>query len=304
LTHRTPPSDQQVMLIRLLLSTLVALSVVGCARLQPMTSAQLDRGYILMLPGVANNPWSMVDLACGLRDDGIDHAIQQDLWGDRPFGDLKNLCALELNRKRAAERAATLAAYRKDHPRQPITIIGYSGGGAIALFICEAMPKEMKIDRVILLGAAVSPGYDLAPAMEHCRHGIVNFYSEGDWFDAGVLTGFFGTMDRKKTPTAGKLGFLDANGELAARSGLTQIAWTPAWRRLGHTGGHFGWGSRAWARQVLAPLIRADAAASSPSAGDVQAKNARVDASGRYPGATTALPETAPAVGRSDAAGP
>jgi hypothetical protein len=246
-----------MILARLLSLAPVTLLLAGRARLEPMTAAQLDRGDILMLPGVANNPWSMVDLAKGLRDAGIDHAIQRDLWGDRPFGDLKNLLSLELNRKRADERAVKVTDYRRNHPHPPITLIGYGGGGAMALFIWEALPNEVKIDHVILLGAAVSPGYDLTPALDHCRRGIVNYYSNEDWFDAGLLTECFGTMDRKKTVTAGQRGFLERNGQPATGNGLIQTAWTPAWRRLGHYGGHYGWGSRAWAREVLAPQIRA-----------------------------------------------
>ncbi len=243
--------------VRLLFPMLSVALVAGCARFEPVTTAQLERGYILMLPGVANKTSSMADMAAGLRDAGVDQAIERDLWGYRPFGELKNVRSLDRNRKWAAERAGKLAEYRRSHPDQPITLIGYSGGGAIALFVCESLPKDVRVDRVILLAAAVSPDYDLTPALEHCRCGIVNLYSHEDWLSCGLLTETFGTMDRKKTSTAGRRGFLDGNGELAARDGLTQIAWTPAWRKLGHGGGHLGYESRHWAREVLTPLIPA-----------------------------------------------
>jgi len=95
--------------------------------------------------------------------------------------------------------------------------------------------------------------------LRHCRHGIVSYYSEDDWFNVGLLTEIFGTMDRKWTSSAGKLGFLDRDGQPAVCDGLTQIAWIPEWRRLGHYGGHGDYDSRAWAREVLAPVILADA---------------------------------------------
>jgi len=256
----------------LLSVTLAVASLAGCARFEPVTAAQLDRGYVLLLPGVANKPASMTGIAGGLRDAGIDCAIERDLWGSRPFGELKNVQSLERNRKWAADRAGRLAEYRCSHPEQPITLIGYSGGGAIALFVCESLPTDVKVDRLILLASAVSPDYDLAPALEHCRRGIVNVYSHEDWFNAGLLTETFGTMDRKKTSTAGRLGFLDANGKLAVRDGLTQIAWTPDWRKLGHWGGHLGYESRTWAREVLAPLIPL---ASGPPAGQIEGATAR-----------------------------
>jgi pimeloyl-ACP methyl ester carboxylesterase len=244
-----------VVLSRVLLLVLAAASFVGCARFEPVTAAQLDRGYILLLPGVANKPSSMAGIAGGLEDAGIDHAIERDLWGSRPFGELKNVQSLDRNRRWAAQRAARLAEYRRSHPEQPITLVGYSGGGAIALFICESLPKDVKVDRAILLAAAVSPDYDLVPALQHCRRGIVNVYSREDWFDAGFLTKTFGTMDRKKTSAAGRRGFLDTDGRLVTRDDLTQIAWTPEWRKLGHWGGHVGYESRPWAREVLGPLV-------------------------------------------------
>ena len=68
-----------------------------------MTAAQLDRGYVLLLPGVAKKPSSMAGIAGGLRDAGIDQAIERDLRGSRPFGGLENVQLLERNREWADE---------------------------------------------------------------------------------------------------------------------------------------------------------------------------------------------------------
>ena len=157
-------------LLRLLLLASAAAPLAGCGRFEPVTAAQLDRGYVLLLPGVANKPSSMAGIAGGLRDAGIDCAIERDLWGSRPFGELRNVQSLERNRKWAAERAGRLAAYQRSHPKQPITLIGYSGGGAIALFVCESLPMDVKVDRLILLAAAVSPDYDLGPRGPRAAH--------------------------------------------------------------------------------------------------------------------------------------
>lgn len=240
----------------LAVSLLVCIATAGCARFAAPTQAELERGYILFLPGVAGTESSMIHLAEGLREAGIDRAIDFDVWGDKPFAELKNVRSLELNRKRAAERAAKVAAYQREYPGSPIHIVGFSGGGGIALFLCEALPAEVRVDRVILLAGAVSPEYDLAPALRHCRGGIVNIHSDRDWFDGGMLTRTFGTMDRKYSFTAGHVGFRDAAGGLLEMDGLTQIAWTPAWRALGHNGSHLGCNARAWSREILAPLLK------------------------------------------------
>jgi len=230
---------------------------VGCFQPEAMKPEELDRGYILLLPGVENTKTSAAGICRGLRDAGEDRAIDFDQWGYRPFGSYRNLVAYELNRQRAARLARKVADYRADHPTQPITIIGFSGGGAIALFTAEALPKEVVVDRVILLGAAISPDYNLGPTLAHCRRGMVNYYSTGDWLMGGLATKMFGTMDRKKTSTAGRVGFQSAGGQLLDREGLTQITWSPQWRKLGHDGGHPGWLARRWVREILAGLVRA-----------------------------------------------
>ena len=251
------PSTRTVFVAELLLAAAATLPIAACARFEPVTAAQLERGCVIMLPGVENGPSSMVGIAQGLRDGGIDHALQQELWGDRPFGALKNVSALERNRKLAADLAARIADYCRTHPHQAITIIGNSGGGGMAIFVCEALPKDVQVDRVILLAAAISPEYDLTPTLAHCRRGLVNFYSEGDWFDAGILTILFGTMDRKQhRPPAGKT-------RIPRFEGATRHQERPDPNRMGDPpGGSWatpaatpGWASRAWAREVLAPLI-------------------------------------------------
>lgn len=234
---------------------ILLISSVGCFQPEIPSVEQLARGYVLLLPGVESYGFHHLALVRGLREGGLDRAAQINEWGYKPFGTFPNLMSLELNRQRAARLAGALADYRKQYPKAPISIVGYSGGGAIALFIAEALPGEVVLDRIILLGAAISPQYDLGPALARTRCGIVNFYSESDWFMAGWATETFGTMDRKKTSTAGRTGFRDVQGALLEHDQLVQVAWRREWRSLGHSGDHSGWRSQEWARAVLAPYL-------------------------------------------------
>lgn len=228
----------------------------ACYQPEPIRRDQLERGYILMLPGVECHAADHAGLARGLREAGVDRAIEINEWGIRPFGTFLNLCNYALNRERAARLAGKLAEYRASYPEAPITIIGYSGGGAMALFIAEALPEEVRLDRILLLGAAISPTYNLTNALARCDRGIVNFYSEEDWFMAGWATEIFGTMDRIRSSTAGRLGFRDAECRLLEREGLLQVSWIPEWRKLGHAGFHNGWRSQDWGREVLARYVK------------------------------------------------
>ena len=106
-----------------------------------------------------------------------------------------------------------------------------------------------------LVGAAIAPDYDVSRGLAVCRNGIVNIYSRGDWWMLGVGTKTFGTIDRKRTASAGYVGLQGANGALLTCPGVQQVAWQPSWFWLGHHGGHSGWLAGTWAREVLAPLI-------------------------------------------------
>ncbi len=231
-------------------------ATTGCFQPEPATPAQLARGLLVMLPGIEGSPSQFADTCKGLRVAGVDCAIEIHNWNRGLFSSLANLTDLEGNRRRAATIATQITAYQTRFPDRPVTLVGYSGGAALALFTCEALPDGVHLDRVILLAAGVSPGYDLRPTLARTRRGVVNLYSRNDWWTLGVFTSLFGTLDRRQTAAAGHVGFCTPDGRLLMCPGLIQIRWLPPWRGLGHGGGHVGWLAGDWAREVLAPEIR------------------------------------------------
>jgi pimeloyl-ACP methyl ester carboxylesterase len=226
----------------------ILLAVPGCFKAQ-MTPAALERGYVLMLPGVENYAWTMAGTARGLRDAGIDRAININQWGDRPFGMFLNLKHYAENREKALQIADTLVHYRREYPAAPITLVGYSGGGGMAIFVAEVLPNDVMLDRIILLAPAISPGYDLSKALAQSRRGVVNYFSPSDDIMLGWGTRTYGTMDRVFCDAAGRVGFTTEDDR------IVQFRWRQEWRELQNDGGHTGWAARAWARQVLAPQI-------------------------------------------------
>ena len=221
----------------------------------PATPAQRARGLVLMMPGVEGRAWQLGGMIAGLRDAGLDHAVDVAEWADYPFSSLENLRNLPRNRARAAALAERITLHRTTFPNSPVTLIGYSGGGGLALMTAERLAPDVYVDRMILMAPAISTGFDVAPALSRCRAGIVHFYSPGDWFMVGLCTRLFGTLDRVRSDSAGRVGFRNGDGGLCEHSGLTQIAYDPAWMRLDHDGGHFGWLARRWAREVLASTL-------------------------------------------------
>ena len=164
---------------------------------------------------MGNTTLSAAGIVRGLRDAGEDRAIDFDQWGYHPFGALRNLASYELNRQRAARLARKVADYRAGHPTQPITIIGFSGGGAMALFAAEALPKDVVVDRVIVAGAALAPDYDIRPALAHCQRGLVNFYSNYDWLLLG-----WGDADLRNDGSQ--------EDQCGREAGLPVVRWPPA----------------------------------------------------------------------------
>lgn len=227
----------------------------GCTHPQSTETVCPDKGLIVMLPGVEGSAWQLSDSVKGLRDAGIDREIKVIPWGSPPFHSIENLSNYAENQMRADRIVACISDFHRAHPDAPLTLVGYSGGGGLAVMVAEVLPVNLNLDRLILIAGAVSPDHDLTKVLARCDHGVVNFYSAADWFILGVGTQMFGTIDRKYTSSAGHVGFLDDNRQLRNVSGLTQIAWELDWIKTGHDGGHIGWLARNWARDYLAPAI-------------------------------------------------
>lgn len=215
-----------------------------------------SRGVIVMLPGVEGGAWQLAEARAGLVKAGITDDLVAVDWGVRPFGSLINLTDIDANRRRARSMADEIAQHSRSHPGQPIQLVGFSGGGGLAKLIVDALPSDVMLDQVVLIAAAISPEADLTQTLAHARRGVVSFYSPQDTIMLGWGTRTMGTIDRSKSDSAGYVGFKSPNGALRVQERLKQIPWTPEWRRLGHDGGHIGWLSKAWAAEVLAPILR------------------------------------------------
>ena len=69
----------------------------------------------------------------------------------------------------------------------------------MALITASALPEDRKLTGIVLLAAAVSPAFDVRPAVTHVERAIWNYHSKFDWFflefrhhsvgDAGRPTG-------------------------------------------------------------------------------------------------------------------
>jgi len=250
---------------------LVACSLVGCAVLAA-TGCQssrrvggidrYDRGIVFVLPGIEGRSVLNRNIANGLDEGGVSSAIEIHDWTvGLPGGFVFNLTNLERNQREARKLADRIVEYSRRHPGRPVHLIGHSGGGGIAVLALEALPPGERVDAAILLAPALSPTYDLSTALRRTRFGISNFYSARDVALLKFGTTLFGPIDRNHGASAGAVGFeppahLNGPDRELYDAELRQVRWSPRLKEVGASGGHFGWASREFARDYLAPLIK------------------------------------------------
>lgn len=237
-----------------LIVMLTLLSGFGCApTVKPVQSTALHRDIepepvLIHCPGIAGEMPIDRRLVRGLIQGGIAKKAEIFDWTG-PYRGFLALGKLDHNKQQAKILSDKIAAIYRQDPRTPIILTSHSGGTGIAVWALEQLPADVKVDRLLMLASALSPGYDLKRALSHVGR-AVSLYSEYDDVVLGTGTRTFGTIDRVKTRAAGLVGF---EGVYA---NLEQIPYDPAWIKIGNPGDHIGAMDDQFAEQVLSPLLR------------------------------------------------
>ena len=218
--HRQHCSDSsRRSLLTPAVSALVCLLVVfatGCARYDTDTvftsAARVNRGLVVILPGIEGESAANRDIRKGLYDAGIPYALVIYRWGSLlpgPGGMLINQTNTDRNRKMGKELADQIAQYQQNHPGRPVFLAGHSAGGGIAVFALEELGKiegARPVEGAFLLSSSISADYDLTAALHMTRRGLVNVSNPEDrLLDRGTAT--FGNVDGTKGDSAGRTGF-------------------------------------------------------------------------------------------------
>jgi pimeloyl-ACP methyl ester carboxylesterase len=235
---------------------------LGLVPPRPVDPALLDRGLTLVLPGIESESVFTHGMCDGLQAGGLPGAIGVFNWGlPFPQGYLANLTWIDRNRRRAGNLAREICGYQDAFPGRPVHLVAQSGGAGVAVFAVEALPANRQIESLVLLGAALSPTYNLSRALGKVRRGILNSYSARDTFVLGWGTRVFGTTDRQFTRAAGCTGFqtpaqLTPEEERLYAAKLVQMPWTPEMAESGrHYGGHTSCGSATHVAECIAPWM-------------------------------------------------
>jgi len=236
------------------------LLLVGCAKPQPFVSEdRLQRGLVIVLPGIEGRSGFNEAICRGLNDGGVNWAIELYDWTSK-WGPLHSLRGESRNREKAFAIASRVIRYQDSHPGRPVVLVGQSGGGAMAAWAAEALPSGRSVDGVIMLSPALSPRYMLDWSLGNSRRGIVNFYSPRDWIFLGVGTVVYGTMDGRHSESAGRIGFKvpSAGGRPRCYRKLYQVAWQQKMAETGHSGLHLTSGGWRFVMTYVAPFVLAE----------------------------------------------
>lgn len=248
--------------LRLALALLLVGNALGC-KFQNLDSLERwERGYTLVLPGVEGAIYNSTNMASGLRDAGVDTAIEVYDWTTgNPLVFLHHLQNRTLHATQAEAIAMKIVDYQDEYPGRPVHLVGHSGGAAMLLLATDALPEDRQVSTITLLNAAISPDFDLRPILPKVEQGIWNHSSRLDVLHLQAGTLLFGTVDRKHGVSAGAVGFrrpspLSDEEAAAYDQKLHEVPYRWSMMRSGHFGGHQSVTNTAFARDYVAPVLK------------------------------------------------
>lgn len=227
--------------------------------------------YVLHLPGIAGRLPVDESLMRGLRQGGVTGTITCYDWTAADPG-LHALADSVRHAQQAERVAAMVAKIRREQPDRPVYLIGHSGGAGIAVWALERLPPGVTIRSLILLAPALSPTYDLRPALAHVEDRAYALVSEHD--PVLAMTRWFGTIDRVNEEAAGRVGFTPPEG-VQAYDKLVEMPYRIEWMRYGHIGDHIGMMMPHFAAAVIAPLIAPPSGEAAELAGSLRQSDGR-----------------------------
>lgn len=217
-----------------------------------------ETALVLVVDGVGGLDLCSLGLAYAVARAGLKHRVQPLAWGHgfgRWYRDLTNV---ENHARQSALLADLVRSYRAQHPDRPVFLVGKSGGTGVVVRALELLPDET-VEAAVLLAPAISPSYDLSRALAALRRELHVFWSPLDVFILDAGTRLFGTIDRVRSPAAGRSSFRMPPGlgpEAAAQYGkLRQVRWSPRMAPTGYLGGHVGTDSPAFLGRYVVPIL-------------------------------------------------
>src|SRR4051794_22941354 len=137
-----------------------------------LSTGREGRGLVLIADGVGGLDLCGTGLRYVMGALKIPYLVKVVTWGHgfgRWHADLTN----EANRDlRAREIADAVTSYRAEHPAAAVFLVGKSGGTGLVVKALEPLPADA-VEAAVLISPALSPTYDLRPALRAVRREMV-----------------------------------------------------------------------------------------------------------------------------------
>jgi len=229
----------------------------GCNCRPYITNERLNKGLVVILPGIEGPSPLNMSIRKGLYDGGVPYAISIYNWGGGMLGFTYAFSEGQCE-KRADEIAWSIRRYRAKHPGCPVFVVGHSAGAGIAVLTAEHMQPAEPLTGVVALAPPLSPKYDVTRALSGSGNRLVCCSSANDEFLRSLIA-VGRNIDGTRGATAGQDGFELPSGAPVGRkeafTHLRQIRWDSSMKQYGNIGGHFGWTSPSWVASTIAPIL-------------------------------------------------
>jgi pimeloyl-ACP methyl ester carboxylesterase len=174
--------------------------------------ARIDRGLVVILPGIEGKGISSESIREGLIDGGVRERIETFEWGMPVpgLGMAFNQMDVARNRDQAEKLAIRIYEYQRAYPGRPVFLVGHSGGSGVAVFALEALSRlrdAKPVNGAVLIASSLSADYNLSSALKNTRYGIVSVSNPFDLAVLGIGTAAMGNVDGTRSASAGRTGF-------------------------------------------------------------------------------------------------
>jgi len=220
-----------------------------------MTSERLQRGYVIVLPGIEGYSWLNRRIRKGLLQAEVPYAIEIFDWTRHWILAFYSLRSRKWHARQSQRIQEKILAYQARYPNRPVFLIGHSGGGAMALQTLAELPEKTQICGAILLGAAMSPAYQVQAALRHVERKVWNFTSFADCLFLGLMTGVVGTFDGRHSVCSGMVGFRKLKLSPFEAALIEERPYQWSYLSTGNCAGHFGFTSPRFIAKYVAPLV-------------------------------------------------
>ena len=239
------------------LLSLVAALVMTAPPETPVRPARA--GIVYVVQGIGGLSLWGSSAKSALRQARLPHEVGEFRWTHGPGKFLKDLQDTGHHQAKAAELADEIRKLREEDAERPIYLVGHSAGTGLVLLRVQSLPAG-SVERLILLSSAVSPQYDLRPALaaDAPRDRFVPLAARPD--DARMGHEKVRHRRPRLLRRAGLNGFqtpTDANAnDKALYERLVQVPWSQRMLRCGHLGQHNGPCSPAFMLNELSQWLK------------------------------------------------